>query len=112
MPVQLQSGTACTWGLRTSAYLTFMPIHHHSCLAMLQSEVAWSALSKLMHMRGCRDEEVSFGRTLAKGNERFKKALAATSGTLLSGKDAFELYDTFGFPADLTQVQTPDHQWF
>ena len=53
----------------------------------------------------CRDEEVSFSRTLQKGLERFNKAKAAASGTLLSGRDAFELYDTFGFPPDLTQVQ-------
>ena len=65
--------------------------------------------SMLMQKHVCRDEEVSFGKTLAKGLERFKKAKAAASGTLLSGRDAFELYDTFGFPADLTQVQTLAH---
>ena len=54
----------------------------------------------------CRDEEVSFSRTLQKGLERFNKAKTAASGTLLSGRDAFELYDTFGFPADLTQVRS------
>lgn len=47
---------------------------------------------------------MSFSRTLQKGLERFKKAKTAASGALLSGRDAFELYDTFGFPADLTQV--------
>jgi len=53
---------------------------------------------------------VSFSRTLQKGLERFNKAKAAASGTLLSGRDAFELYDTFGFPPDLTQVQSCTHQ--
>ena len=55
----------------------------------------------------CRDEEISFGRTLQKGLERFNKAKGAAQGSLFSGRDAFELYDTFGFPPDLTQVQLP-----
>lgn len=55
----------------------------------------------------CRDEEISFGRTLQKGLERFNRAKGAAQGTLFSGRDAFELYDTFGFPPDLTQVQLP-----
>lgn len=77
---------------------------------ILQSAIARPTSSEAdaeKHIR--RDEEVSFGKTLAKGLERFKKAKAAASGTLLSGRDAFELYDTFGFPADLTQVQTLAH---
>ena len=54
---------------------------------------------------GCtREEETSFSRTLVKGIERFKKAAAAAEGGVLSGKDAFELWDTYGFPPDLTQV--------
>lgn len=51
-----------------------------------------------------REEEASFSRTLLKGIERFKKAAAAAEGNTLSGRDAFELWDTFGFPQDLTQV--------
>ena len=47
---------------------------------------------------------MSFSRTLQKGLERFNKAKAAASGSVFSGQDAFELYDTFGFPPDLTQV--------
>ena len=51
-----------------------------------------------------REEEVSFSRTLVKGLELFKKAAAAAEGGQLAGRDAFLLWDTFGFPLDLTQA--------
>ena len=47
-------------------------------------------------------EEESFLATLDRGLLRFD-AVDATSG-IVSGADAFELYDTFGFPLDLTQL--------
>ena len=52
-------------------------------------------------------EESSFGRTLDRGLEIFGDAAgkADSSDTkTISGKDAFQLYDTFGFPVDLTQL--------
>lgn len=48
------------------------------------------------------EEETVFGRTLTKGIDRFKKSAAAATGGKLSGHDAFVLWDTFGFPVDLT----------
>ena len=51
-----------------------------------------------------REEEASFSKTLLKGIERFKKAAGAAQGGVLSGRDAFELWDTYGFPQDLTEV--------
>ena len=52
-------------------------------------------------------EETSFGLTLDRGLEIFEK-MAATSKTkstkMLSGEDAFKLYDTYGFPVDLTRL--------
>ena len=47
-------------------------------------------------------EEKSFLNTLENGLTRFAN-LDASSGTI-SGQDAFELYDTFGFPIDLTRL--------
>ncbi|XP_073118848.1 alanine--tRNA ligase [Henckelia pumila] len=54
------------------------------------------------------DEEASFGRTLVKGIEKFKKASQEVQGTILSGQDAFDLWDTYGFPLDLTQLMAEE----
>ncbi len=49
-----------------------------------------------------RGEEESFGRTLDRGLTLFNQATSA--GTDVSGDVAFQLYDTFGFPLDMTQL--------
>ena len=55
--------------------------------------------------RVIREEEDAFLRTLEKGLRRIEDITAAakTSG-LIKGEDAFELYDTYGFPVDLTKL--------
>lgn len=53
--------------------------------------------------RVIREEEESFLRTLEKGLKKIDEILA-DSGNLINGKDAFELYDTYGFPIDLTRL--------
>ncbi len=47
-------------------------------------------------------EEQRFFKTIASGLELFEKELADTQA-VFSGEVAFKLYDTFGFPLDLTQ---------
>jgi len=61
-----------------------------------------------------REEEESFLRTLDKGLKRMDNIIAAEANNLvvidyepivtISGKEAFELYDTYGFPIDLTRL--------
>lgn len=53
-------------------------------------------------------EEASFGKTLLKGIEKFKKAAQDVQGKVLSGQDAFVLWDTYGFPLDLTQLMAEE----
>jgi alanyl-tRNA synthetase len=51
-----------------------------------------------------REEEASFLRTLEQGLQLLDKVVAETTGKEVSGVKAFELYDTFGFPIDLTAL--------
>jgi alanyl-tRNA synthetase len=51
-----------------------------------------------------REEEERFRRTLGRGMSLLEEATAGlTEGGVLSGETAFKLYDTYGFPLDLTQ---------
>jgi len=49
-------------------------------------------------------EEASFNQTLDRGLKRFDDALPDIRHDTLSGEVVFELYDTFGFPSDLTEI--------
>ena len=49
-------------------------------------------------------EELSFNETLDRGILHFSKVIGDMSGKTIAGAEAFKLYDTFGFPLDLTQV--------
>ena len=51
-----------------------------------------------------REEEESFLRTLDKGIQLLDEIIRKTEGDVIDGKVVFELYDTFGFPADLTAL--------
>ncbi len=55
--------------------------------------------------RVVKSEEENFAKTIDSGMEIFKELLAehkAKGETVFSGADAFKLYDTYGFPIDLT----------
>ncbi|NLS12820.1 alanine--tRNA ligase [Vibrio sp. SM6] len=49
-----------------------------------------------------RIEEENFGRTLERGMTILNDALDNLDGKVLDGETVFKLYDTYGFPADLT----------
>ena len=54
-----------------------------------------------------KEEEDAFLRTLETGMKLIEKVMADTKGagkTVVDGKEAFTLYDTFGFPLDLTEL--------
>lgn len=59
------------------------------------------------------DEEVSFSKTLNKGIEKFNKTAAimkAEGKNVIPGDTAFYLYDTMGFPLDLTQLMAEEQE--
>ena len=50
-------------------------------------------------------EETLFNQTLGRGINHLEKLIdKLDSGSTISGEDAFKLYDTYGFPIDLTQL--------
>jgi alanyl-tRNA synthetase len=58
------------------------------------------------------EEETSFLRTLATGIVKFNQYIAShPNQKLIHGDFAFEMYDTFGFPIDLTQLMSRELGW-
>ncbi len=55
------------------------------------------------------EEEKSFLRTLSEGLKRIEKIDVIDNK--MSGKQAFELYDTYGFPLDLTMLIASEKSW-
>ena len=56
-----------------------------------------------------KEEEVAFGHTLDRGIALFERAASGlTTGGQIDAQDAFVLYDTHGFPLDLTQLMAAE----
>ena len=54
-------------------------------------------------------EEKSFLRTLSQGISRLNIIINENNSKQIDAKDVFELYDTYGFPADLTELILNEH---
>jgi alanyl-tRNA synthetase len=57
-----------------------------------------------------RAEEERFLETIGDGLKRLDELIAGSPGTI-AGEDAFKLYDTYGFPVDLTQIIAEERGW-
>ena len=58
-----------------------------------------------------KEEEARFFRTLERGMGRIHAVMLAKAEgeRTISGAEAFELYDTYGFPVDLTRIEAGEH---
>jgi len=73
---------------------------------------------KELVMNVIREEETAFLRTLAAGIQKFnaylesdKHPASSIRQQVIEGAFAFELYDTYGFPVDLTQLMAKEAGW-
>ncbi|KAG0759217.1 hypothetical protein G6F57_009375 [Rhizopus arrhizus] len=58
------------------------------------------------------EEEVAFSKTLDRGEKLFEAYMNKTKesgSTVLSGDDVWRLYDTYGFPVDLTRIMAEEN---
>jgi len=55
------------------------------------------------------EEEQQFSRTLDNGMTILEKAIGELSGSVIAGETVFKLYDTYGFPVDLTADIAREH---
>jgi alanyl-tRNA synthetase len=51
-----------------------------------------------------KEEEEAFLRTLEKGLKKIEEIIGGSKNKTINGSAAFELYDTYGFPVDLTRL--------
>ncbi len=83
-----------------------------SDLSILLGKLMGAAYPELIHQKDIiakviREEEISFFRTLALGIKRMDLLMLdckAQNNETISGSAVFELYDTYGFPMDLTSL--------
>ena len=90
------------------SFLQFKTSFIHQVFLVLEQQMgsAFPELSKNKNLiqSVIKEEEESFLRTLDKGIELLDQVIRNTAGEGIGGDVAFELYDTFGFPIDLTQL--------
>ncbi|HAP69015.1 MAG TPA: alanine--tRNA ligase [Flavobacteriales bacterium] len=90
------------------SFLDFKEGFMHKLVPILADQMgdAFPELKKQQELiiRVIQEEESSFLRTLDKGIDRFNNHVDSLKGKTIDGGFAFELYDTFGFPIDLTEL--------
>jgi len=55
------------------------------------------------------DEEIKFGKTLEEGLKQFHRIIDVIKNKTVDGMSAFHLYDTYGFPLELTKELAQEH---
>jgi alanyl-tRNA synthetase len=90
------------------SFLNFRQSFIHQVFQVLENQMGTAfpelTKNKTLITQVIKEEEESFLRTLEKGIELLDQVIQKTASNEISGAIAFELYDTFGFPIDLTQL--------
>jgi alanyl-tRNA synthetase len=56
-----------------------------------------------------KNEQIKFSKTLEKGLKEFERIINNLSDKTINGETAFHLYDTYGFPIELTEELASEH---
>ena len=94
------------------SYLDFEEAFIYELIPVLVSQMGeqFPELDKQAHLiaKVIKEEEDSFLRTLSRGITMFEDYVSKSKDKSIEGSFAFELYDTFGFPIDLTQLMASE----
>lgn len=99
--------------VRHGYQLDVKELFFYRLVAALVSEMgdAYPALAKEQARveKVLREEEQQFARTLENGMQILDQAIANLAGQVIPGETVFKLYDTYGFPVDLTADVAREH---
>ena len=97
------------FGHKLSAEQSLMPAVVQATIQKMGEFYPELRQQKSLIERTVQDEEKRFVQTLAQGTQVLTQELSRlSSGGTLGGEVLFKLYDTFGFPADLTRVMAQE----
>ncbi len=92
--------------IRHGYQLGIREVFFHRLVAPLVQEMGEAypelARARAQVERVLSQEEARFAETLEQGMEILETAIAGLQGTVIPGETVFQLYDTYGFPVDLT----------
>ena len=93
------------------SYLNYQkPLMFELCTVLIEemgNQFPELTAQKILIEKVIKEEEQSFLKTLEKGISKFEDYTSKNSKSI-DGKFAFDLYDTFGFPIDLTQLMAEE----
>lgn len=95
-----------------SNMLWFYKLVDAVCLTLGNTFTELKNEKKVAHIKSTiKQEEMLFNKTLEKGMEQFNKIIKKSTNNFFSGKDAFDLSTTFGFPIDLIEVMCEEKKF-
>ena len=90
-------------------FLNFRTPFLYKLIPVLELQFSEITSHKELLVKVIKEEEESFLRTLEGGLKRINDLIVNSKGSI-SGEDVFELYDTYGFPVDLTSLILSENQ--
>lgn len=98
---------ACRFGRNLGIYEPFIYKLTDSVIEVMKDYYPYLQDNKIMIDKKIKKEEETFLRTLASGEKRLKEL--EESKKEITGEDVFKLYDTYGFPYELTEEILKEH---
>lgn len=93
---------------RTLGIKNFLPTLAEIVIDIYQDPYTELVENKAKVLAELEKEETKFGRTIEQGMKQFEDTLARSEG-VISGTDAFDLYQSYGFPVEMTVELAKEH---